>query len=150
MRKLYAQEDREQDDPLKTPELLIDKVMQYEKKSKEGVSVTADLLKQRHELRKEITDQLESQEEGSEDNDSEDSSQSDDDQDSSSDSEKKGEEESPSKDSEDDADKDGGEKQEGSSDKEDKKDNTDLCVRGFGSPGIAGDNPDHEGAQPAV
>lgn len=122
MRKLYAQEDREQDDPLKTPELLIDKVMQYEKKSKEGVSVTADLLKQRHELRKEITDQLESQEEESEDNDSEDSSQSDDDQDSSSDSEEKGKEESSSQDSEDDADKDGGDKQEDKSDKEDKKD----------------------------
>ena len=107
MRKLYAQEDREQDDPLKTPELLIDKVMQYEKKSKEGVSVTADLLKQRHELRKEITDQLESQQEESEDNDSEDSSQPDDDQDASSDSEEKGEEESSSDDSKDDTDKDG-------------------------------------------
>ncbi len=138
MRKLYAQEDREQDDPLKTPELLIDKVMQYEKKSKEGVSVTADLLKQRHELRKEITDQLESQEEESEDNDSEESSQSDDDQDSSSDSEEKGEEESSSQDSEDDTDKDDVDKQEDKSDKEDKKDDDEDK----GKPTSSGKDPD--------
>lgn len=142
MRKLYAQEDREQDDPLKTPELLIDKVMQYEKKSKEGTSVTADLLKQRHELRKEITDQLESQKEDSEDDDSEDSSQSDDDQDSSSDSEEKGAEESSSDNSEDGDDKDDGDKQEDKSDKEDEKEDKKSDSEDKDKPASSDKDPD--------
>lgn len=65
MAKLYALEadDKTQElDPLdKRNQLLIEKVLDYDKKSMPATSVTADLLKQRHDLRKEITQQLDQQ-----------------------------------------------------------------------------------------
>lgn len=67
MAKLYAMEEIEETDPLdKRNQLLIDKVLEYDKKTQSDVSVTADLIKQRHDLRSEITAQLQENKEDEE------------------------------------------------------------------------------------
>lgn len=80
MAKLFALEVQESDPLDKRNQLLIDKVLEYDKKTKSDTSVTADLIKQRHDLRKEITKQLDEnkqEEEEENDGDSQDSSASD-------------------------------------------------------------------------
>lgn len=78
MAKLYAMEETDETDPLdKRNQLLIDKVLEYEQKTKSDVSITADLIKQRHDLRKEITTQFNENKEESGDDTDGDSSQED-------------------------------------------------------------------------
>ena len=80
MAKLFALEVQESDPLDKRNQLLIDKVLEYDKKTKSNTSVTAELIKQRHDLRKEITKQLnenKQEEEEENDGDSQDSSASD-------------------------------------------------------------------------
>jgi hypothetical protein len=82
MAKLFALEATDVDPLDKRNELLIDKVLEYDKKTKSGTSVTADLLKQRHDLRKQITDELNEQKQDDDaDDNNEDSSGSDSDSD---------------------------------------------------------------------
>ena len=77
MAKLFALEATD-DDPLdKKNELLIDKVLEYDKKTKSETSVTADLLKQRHDLRAQITDELNEQKQDDDADDKENTSDSD-------------------------------------------------------------------------
>ncbi len=81
MRKLYAIEDNESnlDVDSSTPSL-IDKVLEYSKKPKDPISVTADVIKQRNELKKDIQKQLDEAEENEEEesnDDNEDSSSDD-------------------------------------------------------------------------
>jgi len=57
MIKLFALEE-EQKDHLENNELLIDKVLNYAKQEKSPMSLTADILTQRKELKKEINDKL--------------------------------------------------------------------------------------------
>lgn len=69
MVKLFALEDSDEKDHLKNNELLIDKVLDYAKKDKSPMSLTADVLNQRQQLKKEINAKLnEPPEEGEGDN----------------------------------------------------------------------------------
>lgn len=58
MVKLFALEDDGEKDHLKNNELLIDKVLDYAKKDKSPMSLTADVLNQRQQLKKEINERL--------------------------------------------------------------------------------------------
>lgn len=68
MAKLFALEDAEDKDHLEKNELLIDKVLNYAKQSeKSPMSLTADVLNQRQQLKKEINEQLNAEPEEGED-----------------------------------------------------------------------------------
>ena len=70
MVKLFALEEDKKVDT-QANELLIDKVLKLAEKNKDPVSLTADIIKQRQELKTEIQDRLNAEpEEGSEDDDS--------------------------------------------------------------------------------
>ena len=83
MAKLFALEAQHEDVLQDSGPLLIDKVLEYDKRTKQGVSVTADLLKQRHDLREQITQELneQSQDDANNDTPSSQASATDDDQD---------------------------------------------------------------------
>lgn len=77
MAKLFALEDGDDKDHLENNELLIDKVLKYsEQQNKSPMSLTADVLKQRQDLKKEINEQLnkEPEDDGNNDGDSGDNS----------------------------------------------------------------------------
>lgn len=69
MTKLFALEEKNVDDG--SNELLIDKVLKYKEKGESPISLTADIIKQRTELKKDINEQLNKEpenEDGSSDN----------------------------------------------------------------------------------
>lgn len=73
MAKLFALEDDSKKVDTEANDLLIDKVLKLAEKNKEPVSITADVIKQRQELKKDIQQRLnaepENQDEDSENND---------------------------------------------------------------------------------
>ena len=73
MAKLFALEDGDDKDHLENNELLIDKVLNYSKQSeKTPMSLTADILNQRQQLKKEINEQLNKPPENDDDDNSDD------------------------------------------------------------------------------
>lgn len=80
-KKLFSMESEDVDLEDRSNDLLIDKVLKRAEQPKSAMSLTADLLKQRQNLKKEITDELSKDEEDEEDSDdssSEEDSDSDD------------------------------------------------------------------------
>lgn len=78
MVKLFALEDGDNKDHLENNELLIDKVLKYsEQQNKSPMSLTADVLNQRQQLKKEINEQLNKEPEDNGDDNDDDSGNND-------------------------------------------------------------------------
>lgn len=72
MKKLFALEEKGALDTLKDSELLIDKVLNLANKSKDPVSLTAEVIKQRQEVKSDIQKQLDKGDEENSDSDNDD------------------------------------------------------------------------------